>query len=59
MPVSDLIRLGSAKLTPQQIADMALQEDQAARALARYRTDHPAIAAHWAERDALCKLLNP
>jgi hypothetical protein len=36
MPTGDLLRLGVARLTPQQVADMALAEDQARRrALAR------------------------
>lgn len=59
MPVSDLIRLGTAgKLTSQQIADMALQADREARRLRRAGGDLAAAAQADAESEALCRLLD-
>lgn len=57
MPVSDMVRLGTGNLTPQQLADMALAEDRAARA-ARARGNQWQAAQHRAESDALCDLMN-
>ena len=58
MPVADMIRLGTvARLTSQQIADMALSEDRAARA-ARARGDTATADSHERERDSLCALLD-
>jgi hypothetical protein len=58
MPVSDIIRLGiGERLTSQQIADMALEEDRAARR-ARDRGDTATATEHSRERDSLCTLLN-
>jgi hypothetical protein len=58
MPVSDIIRLGMGeRLTPQQIADMALVEDRRARA-ARARGDTATALEHDLERDSLCTLLD-
>jgi hypothetical protein len=54
MPVSDMVQ--GAGLTPQQVADLALEEDRAARrALAR--GDAPAAWDHTVERDALCRAM--
>ncbi len=55
-PVSDLVALRLARLTPQQAADMALAEDRAARAA--WRRGDPATAVqHERERDSLCDLV--
>lgn len=58
MPVADMIRLGTVKRpTSQEVADMALSEDRAARA-ARARGDTATAESHDRERDALCALLD-
>lgn len=58
MPVADIMRLGqSGRFTSQQIADMALAEDRAARA-ARARGDAATADSHERERDSLCALLD-
>lgn len=58
MPVSDLLRLGHGQaMTSQQVADMALHEDRAARA-ARAKGDIEAALFHEQEADALCRLIN-
>lgn len=57
MPVADIIRLGLAPgMTNQQIADMALAEDQARRAAER-RGDSATAAAHDREAERLAALL--
>lgn len=57
MPVSDMIRLGVAGgLTTQQIADLALAEDRAARA-ARAKGNEAEARAHDREADALARLM--
>ncbi len=56
MPVSDLTRLGLANLTNQQLAELALEADQAARR-ARKRGDSQAAAEYQAEADALADQL--
>lgn len=57
MPVADMIRLGLARLSSQQIADMALEEDRARRA-ALARGDMAKALEHDREADSLCALLN-
>lgn len=59
MPIAHLIKQGLAPtLTPQQIADLALAEDQAARRANRhYLGGLIASIGHIAERDALCSLM--
>jgi len=57
-PVSDMLRLGTApRHTAQQIADLALSEDRAAR-IARANGREADAIAHEAERDKLCALLD-
>lgn len=62
MSVSDMIRLGTAALTPQQLADMALEEDQRARRLMKASAEAPTVAnlmdafASMIERDKLADL---
>jgi len=56
MPVADILRLGLANMSPQQIADMALEEDRAAREAAR-RGDTDAARLHDMESAKLCALL--
>ena len=58
MPVSDMMRLGTVKtLTPQMVADLALEADREARRLVR---EGDLIAAANARREsiALCELLD-
>lgn len=52
MPTGNTLALRTAKLTPQQSADMALAEDQAARR-AIARGDYGIAAAHILERNKL------
>lgn len=55
-PISDLVEHRLARLTPQQIADLALTEERLMRsALARH--DAEAAAAHKVECERLCRLL--
>lgn len=56
MPIADIIRLGAVRLTTQQIADMALVEDQARRA-ATNRGDASAAADHDREIVKLATIL--
>lgn len=56
MPISQLLYLRTARLTNQQVADFALEEDRAARA-ARRRGDSEAAAAHEYEVAQLSRLL--
>ena len=62
MSVSDMIRLGTADLTPQQLADMALEQDQTARRLMKASADAPTTSnlmdafAAMIERDKLADL---
>lgn len=62
MYVSDMMRLGTADLTPQQLADMALAEDQRARRLMKAGADASTTAdlidafASMIERDRLADL---
>lgn len=55
MAVSDILRQRLANLTPQQIASMALEADQAARR-ARHAGDMEAADAYQREADALARL---
>jgi hypothetical protein len=56
MPVSDMIQLGTApNLTPQMIADMALEADREARRLVK-AGDLLAAANARRESNALCEL---
>lgn len=57
MSVADLLRLGHTAMSSQQLADMALAEDRAARDAAK-RGDREAHEAHDRESAALCRLLN-
>ncbi len=50
MPVSDILHL--ARMTNQQLADLALQSDRDARR-ARGAMDHEAARRHERERDRL------
>lgn len=56
MPVSDLVRLGTANLTNQMLADMALEADRDARRLVK-QGDLLAAANARRESMALCELL--
>lgn len=57
MPVSHIDPRALAKMTPQQIADLALQADQESRRLAR--AGDAAAAALWEQESAqLCAVLN-
>lgn len=58
MPVSDLLRSGTAHLTTQQIADMMLSEDRARRAAHR-RGDYHQARLHELEVARLGRELNP
>lgn len=55
-PVADIARVNRIRLTPQQIADFMLSEDQARRR-ALMRGDDEAVARHDAELERLEKLL--
>ena len=55
MPVSTLDPAALARLTPQQLADLALAADQDARR-SRARGDVTAAADHASERDNLAAL---
>ncbi len=55
MAVAKLIALKTAVLTPQQIADMALVEDQMSRR-AKLRGEDIDAIEHETERDKLCDL---
>lgn len=55
MAVSKLLRDGLANLTPQQIASMALEADQAARR-ARARGDDEEADAYQKEANELARL---
>lgn len=57
MPVSDLLRSGTARLTSQQIADMMLSEERARRAAFR-RGDYHQARLHELEVDRLGWELN-
>lgn len=57
MPLADIIKLEGRRMTSQEIADMALSEDRAARA-ARRRGDHATAQAHDDESAKLCTLLD-
>lgn len=57
MSIADVIALTKAPLTNQQLADMALEEDQAARR-ARAAGRHDDAQAHDREADALARLLS-
>lgn len=54
MPISTMREV--AKLTNQQLADFALEEDRAARAAAR-KGDTAQVIVHERERDAIARLL--
>lgn len=57
MPIAEIISRGkSGRWTRQQLADMALSEDRAARA-ARARGDMEAAAGHDRESAALCRMM--
>ena len=56
MPVSDMVRLGTANLTNQMLADMALEADRDARRLVR-EGRLPEAANARRESIALCELL--
>jgi hypothetical protein len=55
MGVANLVALNVATLTSQQLADFALEADQAARR-ARERGDSEAAEAYQSEADALAEL---
>lgn len=55
MPVSDMLRLQTANLTSQQIADMALEADREARRLRR-GGDLDAARLAEQERDQLAEM---
>lgn len=55
MPVSDMLRLQTANLTSQQIADMALEADREARRLRR-EGDLDAARLAEQERDQLAEM---
>ena len=57
MPISDLIRAGVSRLTPQQLADLALSSDQQARRARRAGRHADANAAEL-ESLALATLMN-
>lgn len=57
MTVSDLTKLGVAKLTNQQLADLALKADQDGRR-ARRHGDFETAAAYEQERNALLAQIN-
>lgn len=54
--IAEIIRLTHTRMTNQQLADMALQEDQAARA-ARARGHYDAAREHQACADQLAELI--
>lgn len=56
MTVSNIVRLGTGNLTPQQLADMALEADREARRLAKQRGRLPEAIDAAAERDKLAAL---
>lgn len=58
MTVSNIVRLGTGNLTPQQLADMALEADQARRRAEARDNQLAGYAAgqYAAERDQLCSL---
>lgn len=56
MPLASIMRLAGQRPTSQELADMALSEDRAARA-ARARGEEEEAKAHEEERDALCDLI--
>lgn len=55
MPVANILTLVPGKMTGQQIADFALEEDRARRR-AEARGDHKSALQHDAEIDLLAKL---
>lgn len=56
MPISTSLRLGTAKLTRQQLADLALEEYRAMRR-ARDRGDRLAVLLHEDELHKLTKMM--